>query len=84
MRHTQIDKITGEPNLENHYNLYKDGRVICKDVPFEILGAAPQMLAALELILESIEFHGDHLHERLIGVEVVKDAIEKAKGGSYE
>jgi len=55
---TQIDKVTGEPFLDRHYNLYKDGVQVAGDVPFETLAASQEIVSAIMNFVESIESTG--------------------------
>jgi len=81
-KHVAIEKVDGEPYLDNHFNLYADGRVVAKDVPFETLAAAPEMLEALKLALEVVktasEIVGDGRGARLVGL--MRATIAKAEG----
>lgn len=47
-----------------------------------LIAAAPEMLEALEAISYAIDGFGNDLHNKLEGVQLVRDAIAKATGGA--
>lgn len=46
-----------------------------------LIAAAPELLEALEVISEAIDAYGGDLHNKLEGVQAVRDAIAKVRGG---
>lgn len=47
-----------------------------------LIAAAPELLEALEVLLENIDAYGDHLHDKLEGVQAAREALAKATGGA--
>jgi hypothetical protein len=46
-KHTKIEKLEGDPVLDNHYCLYSGVDLVGNAVPFSVLAAAETMLEAL-------------------------------------
>lgn len=83
-KRTQIDKIEGEPFLENHYNLWSGGKLVAKDVPFETLAAAPELLTLAERISAAFPNcdcrPGIEKYHQCLGCDA-RATIAKATGG---